>query len=75
VAALFRQLDFYKEFVSAGLVNNLMIIRDENAQMDCTVDFSPRAVLQGPWMAIDFCSKRDEFLICTLADLEGFLCF
>lgn len=45
VAYLFRQLGIYEEFDKASLIENQLHIRDEHANLDFTVDFSPRSAL------------------------------
>ncbi|GJJ68600.1 hypothetical protein EMPS_00946 [Entomortierella parvispora] len=47
VAGLFRQIGIYEDFVNASLVSNKVMMRDEKAVLDFSVDFSPRAVLGG----------------------------
>lgn len=45
VAPLFRQLGIYEDFTNASLRNDQVIMRDENAQVDFLVDFSPKTVM------------------------------
>lgn len=45
VAPLFRQLGIYEDFASVSLRNDQVIMRDEKADLDFIVDFSPKTVL------------------------------
>ncbi|GJJ71455.1 hypothetical protein EMPS_03805 [Entomortierella parvispora] len=47
VAPLFRQLGIYEDFARASLRNNQVIMRDEKADLDFIVDFSPKTEFGG----------------------------